>query len=396
MILTSRDLELFLNLQSYGMLTTKQIESLVFRGTAVTTILRRLRALESDGNIKRASRIDGGEIIWMLTNLGGAKIGKDVIKRHFRSDTLVSKKIFKCEPHRVLAKRVELLIWQELVKFLTEPDFLKIMLNEVKALYEGDPSQREADRLKAKLYGMNSQIEAMAERLTLLPKSISAVPVFKQMEKLEIAKKEIEESLAKVKKQPINFEQRIVKVQTFQAFAENYRKFIKNADHEVKKQMVQKFIKKVEIGVDEVKIHWNLDQEHYERELALRGRSAEGQVFLINVGSYSLTIGAQVAGVDEPLLPSQIPDEAFFSTIPDWVCEVLSPSTAALDRARKMPFYAQSGVKHFWLVDPIAKSLEVYENDHGRWVVVHTYMENEKARAAPFDAIEIDLSTLWI
>lgn len=88
MILTSRDLELFLNLQSYGMLTTKQIESLVFRGTAVTTILRRLRALESDGNIKRASRIDGGEIIWMLTNLGGAKIGKDVIKRHFRSDTL--------------------------------------------------------------------------------------------------------------------------------------------------------------------------------------------------------------------------------------------------------------------------------------------------------------------
>lgn len=209
-----------------------------------------------------------------------------------KRDSTLSKKIFKCEPHRVLAKRVEPLIWQELVKFLTEPDFLKIMLNEVKALYEGDPSQREADRLKAKLYGMNSQIEAMAERLTLLPKSISAAPVFKQMEKLEIAKKEIEESLAKVKKQPINFEQRIVKVQTFQAFAENYRKFIKNADHEVKKQMVQKFIKKVEIGVDEVKIHWNLDQEHYERELALRGRSAEGQVFLINVGSNSLTSGA--------------------------------------------------------------------------------------------------------
>ena len=109
----------------------------------------------------------------------------------------------------------------------------------------------------------------------------------------------------------------------------------------------------------------------------------------------STIVVPDIAGWKRERMP-QIPDEAYFSTIPDWVCEVLSPSTAALDRARKMPFYAQSGVKHFWLVDPIAKSLEVYENHHGRWVVVHTYMEDEKARAVPFDAIELDLSTLWI
>lgn len=109
----------------------------------------------------------------------------------------------------------------------------------------------------------------------------------------------------------------------------------------------------------------------------------------------STIVVPDIAGWRRERMP-QIPDEAYFSTIPDWVCEVLSPSTAAIDRARKMPFYAQSGVKHFWLVDPIAKSLEVYENDHGRWVVVHTYMDNEKARAVPFDAIELDLSTLWI
>lgn len=92
---------------------------------------------------------------------------------------------------------------------------------------------------------------------------------------------------------------------------------------------------------------------------------------------------------------AQIPDEAFFSVTPDWACEVLSPSTAVLDRVKKMPLYAQIGVKHFWLVDPIAKTLEVYENDHGRWVLVRTYANDEKVRAVPFDAIEIDLSVLW-
>ncbi|MGZ3770108.1 MAG: Uma2 family endonuclease [Bdellovibrio sp.] len=102
-----------------------------------------------------------------------------------------------------------------------------------------------------------------------------------------------------------------------------------------------------------------------------------------------------IAGWRRDRLPT-IPDEAFFSIIPDWACEVLSPSTAAFDRVKKMPLYAQQGLKHFWLVDPNAKTLEVYENDHGRWVLIKTYMNDDKVRAIPFDAIEIDLSVLWI
>ncbi len=101
-----------------------------------------------------------------------------------------------------------------------------------------------------------------------------------------------------------------------------------------------------------------------------------------------------IAGWRRERMP-QIPDEAFFSLIPDWACEVLSPGTAILDRARKMPLYAQLGLKHFWLVDPLARTLEVYENDHARWALVHTYVNDDKVRAVPFDAIEIDLSALW-
>lgn len=91
----------------------------------------------------------------------------------------------------------------------------------------------------------------------------------------------------------------------------------------------------------------------------------------------------------------QIPDEPFFSTIPDWICEVLSPSTTALDKTKKMPLYAELGVNHFWLIDPIARTLEVYVNDQLNWKLLKTYANEDKVRAAPFDAIEFDLSALW-
>ncbi len=101
-----------------------------------------------------------------------------------------------------------------------------------------------------------------------------------------------------------------------------------------------------------------------------------------------------IAGWRRERMP-QIPDEAFFSTVPDWACEVLSPSTAGIDRAKKMPLYVHLGVKWFWLVDPVEKTLEVYENSQSRWVLHHTYVNDEKVRAVPFDAIELELSSLW-
>lgn len=91
----------------------------------------------------------------------------------------------------------------------------------------------------------------------------------------------------------------------------------------------------------------------------------------------------------------QIPDEAFISLPPDWVCEVLSPSTAALDRVRKLATYAREGVAHAWLVDPIARTLEVLKLDAPRWSIIATHEGRDVIRAEPFDAIELDLTLLW-
>jgi Uma2 family endonuclease len=91
----------------------------------------------------------------------------------------------------------------------------------------------------------------------------------------------------------------------------------------------------------------------------------------------------------------ELPDAAAFELAPDWVCEVLSPSTTALDRADKLPIYAREGVRHAWLVDPIARTLEVLRLEGPNWLLVGTWSGDVAVRAEPFDAIELELGVLW-
>jgi Uma2 family endonuclease len=92
----------------------------------------------------------------------------------------------------------------------------------------------------------------------------------------------------------------------------------------------------------------------------------------------------------------ELPATAYFTLAPYWICEVLSPSTATFDREEKMPIYAREGVKHAWLVDPIARTLEVYElGPGGVWGEATLYRAGAIARIPPFEAIELDLSILW-
>lgn len=89
-------------------------------------------------------------------------------------------------------------------------------------------------------------------------------------------------------------------------------------------------------------------------------------------------------------------DVPFFELVPDWVCEVVSPRTGAIDRSRKMRIYAREGARHLWMVDPLARTLEVYPLEDGRWVVASTPAGDERARAEPFDAVELEIGRWWL
>src|SRR6185295_4577019 len=84
-------------------------------------------------------------------------------------------------------------------------------------------------------------------------------------------------------------------------------------------------------------------------------------------------------------------NEAYVELAPDWVCEVVSPSTARVDRVRKVPIYAREGVSHLWLVDPLQHTLEVFRLEGRRWVLISTHGRTETVRAEPFAALELDM-----
>lgn len=102
-----------------------------------------------------------------------------------------------------------------------------------------------------------------------------------------------------------------------------------------------------------------------------------------------------IAGWRRERLPI-VPEEVGIEVPPDWLCEVLSPSTARIDRHKKLRVYAAHQVEHVWLVDPVELTLEVYLREGKRWLLVDVHAGDDKVRIPPFEAIELDLSTWWL
>ena len=101
-----------------------------------------------------------------------------------------------------------------------------------------------------------------------------------------------------------------------------------------------------------------------------------------------------LAGWRRVRLP-RLPDTAYFELAPDWICEILSPSTARLDRTDKLAIYAETGVSHAWLVDPDARTLEVLTLTGGKWLLEQTYKDADPVSAPPFEVHTFALSVLW-
>src|SRR5215510_12413459 len=128
-----------------------------------------------------------------------------------------------------------------------------------------------------------------------------------------------------------------------------------------------------------------------------RGRGGPGGWLILDKPEHHLgdeIIVPDLAGWRRERLP-RVPDAAFITRPPDWVCEVLSRSTEKTDRTEKMPIYASSGVPYAWLVHPRRRTLEAFRLHAGNWLAVAVYNDSDRARIEPFDAIKLDLAMLW-
>lgn len=81
--------------------------------------------------------------------------------------------------------------------------------------------------------------------------------------------------------------------------------------------------------------------------------------------------------------------------VPDWVCEILSPSNASHDRVRKAALYAKSALAFLWLIDPAARVLEAFALRDEAWLRLGAWTDGDIASIAPFEAIELDVGRLF-
>jgi Uma2 family endonuclease len=131
-----------------------------------------------------------------------------------------------------------------------------------------------------------------------------------------------------------------------------------------------------------------------------RGRNGPGGWWLID--EPELHLGRDILVPDlagwrrDKMVKPPAPSEPFVTLAPDWVCEVLSPSTAAHDRVRKLRVYAREGVAHAWLIDPLTRSLEVFRRTPEGWLLTGSFERDEVCRPEPFDALPLELAALWL
>jgi Uma2 family endonuclease len=130
-----------------------------------------------------------------------------------------------------------------------------------------------------------------------------------------------------------------------------------------------------------------------------RGRGGPGGWWILPEPGIELPGSAEVvpdlAGWRRERLPT-LPANASITLAPDWVCEILSPSTRNHDLRIKRPFYARSGVKHLWYVDSDARTVTISRLEGGRWVELGVFGDEDRMRAEPFAEVELALGDWWL
>lgn len=165
-------------------------------------------------------------------------------------------KIFKCEPTRILAKKLEPMVISEVKKLLSGDLFARRLILEADKLFSENSAYREIDRVKRSIAGYQAQLEALAERLSELPRTVSSKPIFNQMEKIEKFKAESELRLEETKKNNLVLE-KPVELRDFKLFLNAVRELFDKAENpEAVAKIIKRLISKIEIGVGSLKIYF--------------------------------------------------------------------------------------------------------------------------------------------
>lgn len=177
----------------------------------------------------------------------------------------LSKKFFGCKPIRFSAEKAEAMVWAKIEELLAKPEYAKQLVEQARKEFSGSKYLDEAKRLKSRITGYTGQIEALTERLSQLPKTVSATSFFNQMEKLEELKRQDEDLLAKAKAkqqrdEPIDY-------RDYRSLLAQLVAVREKLGSEAKAKIIESLIHKVELFPDRISIHFYVGQSLLQGEL---------------------------------------------------------------------------------------------------------------------------------
>ena len=203
----------------------------------------------------------------------GGKIGYYEHSWATKQKSTLVKVVFNCKPCRVLAKQLEPAVWEEVMKLLQRPEVGMGILAQAQSLHAKKRKSGERERIEGKVTALQSQLEALAERLAQLPKNIPASLIYQQMEKLQTLKTAEEEKIRGLGDQP-GVGDLPAELGSYQRLLDHLQRLTQGADNaEIRSKIIQKLIHKVEVKPEGFRLHYFTSQEHVERELAMRAGS---------------------------------------------------------------------------------------------------------------------------
>lgn len=182
-----------------------------------------------------------------------------------RRGMVLSQHLFDCgNPRRFSGKKLEELVCTKMLEILSDRSFSEKLFERAKKVHAGNGSQKEAKRLEAQLTGFNSQLEGLTERLAELPKTVSAAPFYKQMEKIEEKKKETETLLLKTRE--AMDEKTPAVIEDYWQFVKQLKYVFEFGDSQIREKIIKRLVQKIEVNSDEVTLHMIVDESVVPRE----------------------------------------------------------------------------------------------------------------------------------
>jgi site-specific DNA recombinase len=196
----------------------------------------------------------------------GGKIGYYEHTWSTKAQSCLSKKVLSCEPHRILAKRIEPVVWADVLRLLTHSDYARMIFEEAKANSDKFSLRAEKEKIQAKIVAIGHQIKLTTERVSELPKEIDAQVFFDQILKLQKTKTDYEGKLQEMGTQQSHFDSAL-NIKDFEKFTADLRALAKNTtDPNVQAAICRKLIQKIAVSPAGIAIHYHVGEQHFRGE----------------------------------------------------------------------------------------------------------------------------------